>query len=237
MLRGAAMTIPTNMSKILLVEDDSELAALTSDRLRREGYEVDVVGDGVSAVTAVREGGYAAMILDVMLPGLDGLEVCRRVRQGFAGPILMLTARDEEIDEIIGLELGADDYLRKPLRPRVLLARLRAALRRIGAPLLESSEAAVTVDEVRVDPGRREVLVRGSRVEFTSAEFDVLHTLARSAGRVVSRDELYHEVLGTEYDGLDRAIDVHISRIRHKLDPHDVIRTVRGVGYQMVSAS
>lgn len=226
-----------HIAKILLVEDDSELADLTSERLRREGYDVDVVSDGLSAVTRAQQGAYAAMILDVMLPGLDGLEVCRRVRDDFAGPILMLTARDEEIDEILGLELGADDYLRKPLRPRVLLARLRAALRRMDARQQESVEAAVSVGDVRVDPGRREVLVRGARVEFTSAEFDVLHALARSAGRVVSRDELYRDVLATEYDGLDRAIDVHISRIRHKLDPHDVIRTVRGVGYQMVSAS
>jgi two-component system response regulator RstA len=232
------MTVPLEKSpRILLVEDDLELAGLTADRLRKEGWVVDVVGDGPAAVETVRTRVYDAMILDVMLPGFDGLEVCRRVRADFQGPILMLTARDEEIDEILGLELGADDYLRKPLRPRVLIARLKAALRRSELILHERAEAPLRVGTLTVDPGRREVLVNDIRVDFTSAEFDVLYVLARRAGRVVSRDDLYREVLQSEYDGLDRAIDVHVSRIRHKLGAGDEIRTVRGIGYQLAAAS
>lgn len=230
------MSVVPAATAILLVEDDLELAALTASRLRQERYEVDVVHDGLAAVRAVERGHYAALLLDIMLPGIDGLEVCRRVRPHFAGAILMLSARDEEVDEIVGLEVGADDYLTKPLRPRLLVARLKAALRRQQGGVAPA-QTSVTVGELHVEPARREVHHGGRRVELTTAEFDLLHYLAARSGTVVTRDELYRAVLDAEYDGLDRAVDVYVSRIRHKLGDQDVIKTVRGSGYLLAASS
>jgi two-component system OmpR family response regulator/two-component system response regulator RstA len=230
------MSAVTAATAILLVEDDLELAALTASRLRQERYVVDVVHDGLAAVRAVERGSYGAILLDIMLPGIDGLEVCRRVRPHYSGAILMLSARDEEVDEIVGLEVGADDYLTKPLRPRLLLARLKAALRRqqTGA---STAQPAVTVGALQVEPARREVRHHGRRVEMTTSEFDLLLYLAARAGTVVTRDELYRAVLDAEYDGLDRAVDVYVSRIRHKLGDQDLIKTVRGSGYLLAAVS
>jgi two-component system OmpR family response regulator len=230
-----AETIPPH-ARVLLVEDDVELALLTASRLRREGYEVMHVDDGLKAVDAALADAWDVMLLDVMLPGLDGLDVCRRVRDRFAGAIVMVSARDEELDEILGLELGADDYLTKPVQPRLLLAHLKAVLRRRPARGSAEPEHGVHVaGTLRVNEQTREVLDGDRRIEFTTAEFEVLLALVRQSGRVVSRDLLYEQVFGITWDGLDRALDVYVSRIRHRLgddpkSPHR-IKTVRGAGY------
>ena len=226
----------TPHARILLVEDDAELAQLTAARLRREGYEVSHVDDGVRAVEAALAQSWDVMLLDVMLPGLDGLEVCRRVRDRFAGAIIMVSARDEELDEILGLELGADDYLTKPVQPRLLLAHLKAVLRRRPAKsVVESDEGVHVAGTLLVNEHTREVFDGERRIAFTTAEYEVLLALVRQSGRVVSRDQLYEQVFGIAWDGLDRALDVYVSRIRHRLgddpkSPHR-IKTVRGAGY------
>jgi two-component system response regulator RstA len=230
---------PPERPRVLVVEDDRELAQLTADRLQREGYEVAQVHDGLQAVSMITAGGFDAVVLDVMLPGIDGLDVCRRVRDRFAGAIVMVSARDEELDEIIGLELGADDYLTKPLSPRLLVARLKAVLRRRGAPA-ETETGRHVIGDLVVDEARREVLDGGRRVELTTAEFDVLAYLAQRPGLIVGREALYQDVLGVAWDGLDRTVDVYMSRIRHKLgdDPRtpERIKTVRGTGYLLARA-
>ena len=226
----------TPHARILLVEDDAELAQLTAARLRREGYEVSHVDDGVRAVEAALAQPWDVMLLDVMLPGLDGLEVCRRVRDRFSGAIIMVSARDEELDEILGLELGADDYLTKPVQPRLLLAHLKAVLRRRPAKsVVEPDEGVHVAGTLLVNEHTREVFDGERRIAFTTAEYEVLLALVRQSGRVVSRDQLYEQVFGIAWDGLDRALDVYVSRIRHRLgddpkSPHR-IKTVRGAGY------
>lgn len=226
----------TSHARILLVEDDAELAQLTAARLRREGHEVLHVDDGVRAVEAALAQAWDVMLLDVMLPGIDGLEVCRRVRDRFAGAIIMVSARAEELDEILGLELGADDYLTKPVQPRLLLAHLKAVLRRRPAPsLVLPDEQIHRAGTLCVNEHTREVFEGERRIAFTTAEYEVLLALIRQSGRVVSRDQLYEQVFGSTWDGLDRALDVYVSRIRQRLgddpkSPHR-IKTVRGAGY------
>ena len=179
----------------------------------------------------------ALVILDLMLPGIDGLEVCRRVRGASSVPILMLTASGEETDRIVGLEMGADDYLPKPFNTRELLARIRAILRRSGGETAADAASVLRVGTLQVDAGSRTVRVHGKEVELTTAEFDVLHALAANAGRVLSRDQLLQKIHGRDWAAYDRSVDVHISRLRQKIedDPkHPVLlKTVRGVGYQL----
>ena len=177
------------------------------------------------------------VVLDIMLPGGDGFEVCRQVRPQYAGPILILTARDDNLDEILGLELGADDFVTKPVNPRLLLARIRALLRRSQRKNAPSKTGKVSVGELTVDGSRREAEIDGSQVELTTIEFDLLSYLTSRAGEVVSRQEIYQALFRYDYDGLDRSVDVYISRLRQKLGdtpgaPH-YIKTVRGVGYLM----
>jgi two-component system response regulator RstA len=220
---------------ILLVEDDLELAALIKERLEREGYNVAHEADGRRGRDHITSKPPDLVILDIMLPGMDGFEVCRSVRPDYRGPILMLTARDEDVDEILGLELGADDYVTKPVRPRVLLARLRMLLRRASSQPLPLDARRIQLGDLVVDAARREASRQGRRIDLTTVEFDVLWFLASRAGQVVSRQDLYRAVFGYDYDGLDRSVDVYISRIRHKLDDDpaepEIIKTVRGVGY------
>lgn len=225
---------PTSDRTVLLVEDDRTLAELVADFLRQHGFDVAHEGRGDRAAERIERDPPAVVVLDVMLPGLDGLSVCRRVRPSYRGSILLLTARGEEIDEVLGLELGADDYIPKPVRPRVLLARIQALLRR-HAPKAPSRR--ISAGRVVIDAGERKVLVDGVVVELSTAEFELLWVLAERAGVVVERDELYRLVRGIDWDGLDRSVDLRVSRLRKKLGdeekPHRVIKSVRGTGYQL----
>ncbi|MEM6991058.1 MAG: winged helix-turn-helix domain-containing protein [Myxococcota bacterium] len=222
------MRVPT----LLLVEDDTALAGVVREYLRGHGFEVHVEGRGDRAAQAVRDVQPDLVILDLGLPGADGLSVCREIRAWYDKPILILTARGDATDQIVGLELGADDYIAKPVPPRLLLARVRSALRRQHAA---PPASPVRVGELIVDPQSRSVTMRGQSVPLSTAEFDLLHVLARHAGRPLSREELVGEVRGVAYNGQDRSIDLRISRIRKKLgdDPREpaLIKSVRGVGY------
>ena len=220
--------------RVLLIEDDSALAAMVAEYLGGAGFEASACADGRSGLEALRDGRFDALVLDLMLPDLDGLDVCRQVRAESRIPILMLTARGDDTDRIVGLELGADDYLPKPFNPRELLARLRAILRR-SAPDVAEPKQALHFGRLCIDPETRSVQVEGEERPLTSHQFDLLLALARSPGRVLSRERLMDLVRGTELEAFDRSIDVHISRIRAAIedDPQQPRRiiTVRGVGY------
>ena len=217
---------------VLVVEDDARLTEMMHDYLTRHGYEVSVERRGDTAIERIRDASPDVVLLDLGLPGEDGLSVCRAIRNEFAGRIIMLTARTEEVDEIVGLEVGADDYVKKPVSPRLLLARIEAHLRRGRG---EASDGVLEVGELAIDFGNRSVVMRGEPVELTTAEFDLLALLARRAGEVLSRDTIYAEVRGIAFDGVDRSIDLRISRLRKKLgdDPKRprFIKSVRSVGY------
>ena len=220
-----------------MIDDDEKLVSLVREYLEPHGFEVAAVHDGREGVEAVLSADPALVILDVMLPGIDGLELCRRLRQSSRVPILMLTARGDETDRIVGLEMGADDYLSKPFNARELLARIRAILRRSDGEEAADAAAPLQAGPVVVDPGARRVTVRGKEVDLTTAEFDILHALAAHVGRVLSRDQLLEKVHGPSWAAYDRSVDVHISRIRQKIgdDPRRpvLLKTVRGVGYQL----
>ncbi|MEN0067676.1 MAG: response regulator transcription factor [Myxococcota bacterium] len=226
--------------RVLVVEDDRRTAELVRDYLQGEGFTVTLAHRGSEGLAAILTDAPDVVVLDWMLPDLDGLQVCKRARESYAGPILMLTARDDEVDQIVGLEVGADDYLTKPVRPRLLVARLRALLRRTtSSPDGRDPERHEVADWV-IDRGRRSVTVRGEVVDLTTAEFDLLWFLAEHAGSPVTRDQLFEELRGIPYDGLDRSMDMRVSQLRRRLvDAHpeglDPICTVRGTGYQLVS--
>src|SRR5665213_309262 len=218
--------------RILIVDDDEELSSLLTELLTREGFQVECQNDGRRGLTAALSGGFDLLVLDVMLPGLDGFEILRRVRRETRLPVLMLTARGEDEDRIVGLELGADDYLPKPFNTRELVARIRAIMRRLEE---RNPGVRLEINGIAIDPGTREVMREGSGVEVTTFEFDILETLMRSAGRVVSRDELMEELYGRKATPYDRLVDMHISHLRKKLEgDKPLIITVRGVGYQFV---
>ncbi len=230
---------PTN--HLYLVEDDPKLAALVKEYL--EGAQFQVRTEPRGDVAAEWIGRYQPdlVILDVMLPGLDGFEVCKRVRPHYQGPILMLTARGEEIDEVLGLEVGADDYMSKPVRPRLLLSRIRALLRRSQRPtsaVAPGSEETIALSNLVIDSANRSVAMNGDEVSLTTAEFDLLWFLAQRRGRVVTRDEIFEQVRGIEYDGLDRSVDLRITRLRKKLGDDGkqprLIKSIRSVGYLLV---
>jgi DNA-binding response OmpR family regulator len=219
---------------ILLVEDDSRLAEMLSEYLGQAGLRVSIAPSGTTALERLSSADYDALVLDLMLPDMDGLEVCRRVRTTSDTPVLMLTARGDAIDRIIGLELGADDYLPKPFEPRELLARLRAVLRR-RSRARESPEPALRFGRLEIDAAARVVRLDGTPRELTSHQFNLLFVLAEHAGRVLSRDALMDLVKGEHLEPFDRSIDVHMSRIRAAIEddpkkPRRVI-TVRGAGY------
>lgn len=219
---------------ILLIDDDAELCALLGEFLRREGFSVDCAHEGNAGLVHALADGIDLVVLDVMLPGIDGFEILRRLRHQSKVPVIMLTARGEDVDRIVGLELGADDYLPKPFNPRELGARIRAILRRYE----QSREVPVAsgrleVNGVILDPGTRQVLSAGKPVELTTFEFDILEMLMRSAGRVLSRDRLMENFYNRKATPYDRSIDMHISHLRKKLEVGTtLIKTIRGVGYQ-----
>ena len=227
-------------NRVLLVDDDVELCELLTDFLAQEGFELDALYDGVMGLERALSEPYELVLLDVMLPGLNGFDVLRRVREKSRVPVMMLTARGDDIDRIVGLEMGADDYLPKPFNPRELVARIRAILRRAESSLpggeRGESPAALTVGEVVLDPSARQVRCGGEQVVLTSVEFSLLERLLQEVGKVVPRDDLSRHVLGRELSSYDRSIDVHISNLRRTLGrgrgERERIQTIRGVGYQ-----
>lgn len=223
-------------NSILIIDDDIELCELLRDYLTPEGFIVEAVHDGLLGVEAAVSGRYSMVVLDVMLPGANGFEVLRRVRAVSRVPVLMLTARGEDIDRIVGLEIGADDYMPKPFNPRELAARIRAVLRRVeGASAPHADAGRLTVGDVELVAGSRDVLRAGVKVELTSVEFAILEVLMRNAGQVVSRDDLVKQAMGRNPLAYDRSIDVHVSSLRRKLgqraDYSERIKTVRSIGY------
>jgi two-component system, OmpR family, response regulator RstA len=225
------------MVRILLVEDDLKLSHLVMEFLQGQGYEAAVEVRGDRAVDRILGENPHLVILDIMLPGIDGFEVCRRVRPTYTNPILMLTARGDEADELIGLEAGADDYLSKPVRPELLLARIKTCLRRSRD--YNSVSRQIRRGSITIDAGKRTVQEDGHPLDLTTAEFDLLWLMANSAGRIVTRDQISNALHGREWDGLDRSVDLCISRLRKKLGDDgrkpEKIRSIRGAGYMWVS--
>lgn len=236
----------TSSQTILIVEDDERLALLTKEYLQKNGFVVEIESDGRRAITRIIETKPSLVILDLMLPGADGFTVCRSVREEYKSPILMLTARSDDVDQILGLEIGADDYVAKPVKPRVLLARIQSLLKRSTQDVDFSSissmsakaTSVLTFGPLDIDNSRREAWVSGEEIDLTSAEFDLLWLLASNAGRILSREEIFGELRGIEYDGQDRSVDVRISRIRSKIGDDPVhprkIKTIRSKGYLFV---
>jgi len=229
------------MTKVLLIDDDVELTGLLREYLEQEGFEVTVLHDGEAGAAAAVSGDYAIAVLDVMMPRLSGVETLRRIRAAGHMPVLMLTARGDDTDRIVGLELGADDYVPKPCTPRELTARIRAILRRTGAAGVERADnggSPLTVGLLSMWPAERRAEWDGRPLELTSTEFNLLEVLARGAGRPVTKRELSEQALSRPLARFDRSIDVHLSAIRHKLgklpDGRSVIQTVRGLGYQLI---
>ncbi len=233
-------TATATATQILMVDDDLKLCGLVRDYLEPLGYALDSVHTGPEGVEAVRSGDYRAVILDVMLPDMDGFEVLREIRKESEVPVLMLTGRGEEADRVMGLELGADDYLPKTFSTRELLARLRAVTRRATLKVMDADESIEEIvnDELRMRPESRSASVGETPLNLTALEFDLLFSLAQNAGRVRSREQLLDDVAGRDYDVFDRSIDVHMSSLRRKLgdNPKDpkYIKTVRSVGYMMM---
>ncbi|MEC9093598.1 MAG: response regulator transcription factor [Planctomycetota bacterium] len=225
----------TSTTKILLVEDDRELARMVVDFLTPYGYEVFTVSNGEIAIDRIVQDNPAAVVLDVNLPGKDGFDVCRAVRTQYRGAIIFLTARGDDIDEVIGLEMGADDFIAKPVRPQVLLARLRTHIRRARPEGDSQSPSRIDFKNLIIDFSARQCILNGQELELTTAEFDLMWLLAKNAGKVLSRGDLYFELNGFRYDGLDRSIDLRISRLRRKLGDDSmnpkIVKSVRGVGY------
>jgi two-component system, OmpR family, response regulator len=227
------------MTRILLVDDDVELCRMLAEYLGAEGFTVHAVHDGEQGAREARSGNYDAVILDVMLPRLNGIDALRRVRDASRVPIIMLTARGDDVDRIVGLELGADDYLPKPCNPRELVARLRAVLRRSAAAPATPAPGVIEVGDCTIRPGERIGTWRGRPLDLTSTEYNVLEALLRSAGQLVTKAELSERALGRPLQRYDRSIDMHVSSLRRKLgtlaDGRSPIQTVRGAGYQFVS--
>jgi len=222
--------------RIVFVEDDERLSELIKNYLVNNGFNVLTALDGLSGERLVLESAPDIVILDLMLPGIDGMEVCRRIRRSYEGPVLFLTAQDDTIDEVAALEMGADDYIHKPVEPRVLLAKLRAVGRRLGKQMNVSG--VISFGALEINNSSRFVSLDGNEIELSSTEYELLLVLAENAGKIMSRDELSEKLRGVEYDGLDRTIDISISRLRKKLNDctskPERIKTVWGKGYLFV---
>lgn len=227
------------MNRILVIDDDVELCELLTDYLVPEGFDVETVNNSNKGIERALSGDHDFVVLDIMLPGLNGFEVLRTIRKTSNIPVLMLTARGEDVDRIVGLEMGADDYLPKPFNPRELIARIRAIRRRSGTGKKEEEQTApperITVGDLDLNTGTRTVRKTGKNVDLTAVEFDLLDMLLRSAGKVMPRKNLVSKVLGRGLDPFDRSIDVHISSLRkklgHKVKGMERIKTIRGIGY------
>jgi len=225
------------VEEILLIDDDVELCSMLADYLGRYGFHVSAVHRGDSGLKEALKTPYALILLDVMLPGLDGFEVLKRIRAVSSANVLLLTARGDDIDRIVGLEIGADDYLPKPFNPRELLARMRAILRRSTNSEVTVETTLLRVEGLELDTAARTVLQNGQKIELTDVEFGLLKALLQSSGKVVTREELAENVLGRKFHPFDRSLDMHISRLRRKLSgdglDDDRVKTVRGTGYQL----
>jgi DNA-binding response OmpR family regulator len=221
---------------ILVVEDESSIASFVSLYLRNAGYTVRTAATGSDALSEAAANPPALVVLDLMLPDIDGIEVCKRLRQSSDVPILMLTARDEDVDKIIGLEVGADDYLTKPFNPRELVARIKSILRRSSPERRELQTEVIVHGDLRVDAGRREATVNGEEVQLAPKEFDLLWELLDHRGLVLTRDQLLERVWGYTFAGDTRTVDVHVRQLRRKLGDASPIVTVWGVGYKVSTA-
>jgi DNA-binding response OmpR family regulator len=220
---------------VLVVEDEASIASFISLYLKNAGYTVKAVANGSDALAQVESQQPALIVLDLMLPDMDGIEVCRRIRQRSDVPILMLTARDEDVDKIIGLEVGADDYLTKPFNPRELVARVKSILRRSAPAERRPESRVITHGDLVVDAGRREVRVAGDEVQLAPKEFDLLWELLDHRGLVLTRDQLLERVWGYTFAGDTRTVDVHVRQVRRKLGDASPIVTVWGVGYKVAT--
>ncbi len=225
------------MSKVLLIEDEESFGEALAYQLTREGYDVDRVTDGVAGLERFKANGADLVLLDLMLPGMAGEDVCKEIRRSSHVPVIMLTAKDAELDKVLGLELGADDYVTKPFSTRELIARMKSVLRRSSSDVA-SADGVLEAGGVRLDPDRFEVTVRGETVHLPRKEFELLELLMENLGRVLSRETLIDRIWGPEYFGDSRTLDVHIKRLRAKCeeDPHDPrhLVTIRGLGYKFV---
>jgi two-component system response regulator CpxR len=225
------------VEEVLLIDDDVELCSMLSDYLGRYGFHVSAIHRGDTGLKVALKTPYALILLDVMLPGLDGFEVLKRIRAVSSASVLLLTARGDDVDRIVGLEIGADDYLPKPFNPRELLARMRAILRRRSGTDATIEHTLLRVQGLELDTAARTVLQNGQKIELTDVEFDLLKMLLQSPGQVVSREELAENVLGRKFHPFDRSLDMHISRLRRKLSGNgmedDRVKTIRGTGYQL----
>lgn len=226
------MNTPMTNKRILVVDDEPSISSLVDLYLSKEGFAVSVEADGAKALEAIKRFDPALVVLDLMLPGADGLEICKAIRSRGDVPIIMLTARDADVDKIVGIELGADDYVTKPFNPRELVARVKAVLRRSGRPA-GPGPSSLSVGEITIDVGRRTVTTSHGRVDLTAKEFDLLAYLAGNAGIVLGRSKLLEEVWGYERAFDSRTVDSHIRSLRSKLgSASGVLKTVRGVGYK-----
>lgn len=229
--------------KLLLVEDDLRLAATVQEFLQQNEFDVDVENRGDKAIDTILKNNHDLVILDLMLPGVDGLEVCRQVRQHYLHPILMLTARDDSVEQVVGLEIGADDYVTKPVEPRLLLARIRALLRhanRMGEPIA-GQQSQLSIGQFAINRKTRSATLHDIEIPCTEVEFELLWLLASNAGKILNRDTIFEKLNGYPYNGLDRSIDIRVSRLRKKIED-DVasptrIKTVRGKGYLFVESA
>lgn len=227
----------TTMQPILMIDDDTDLCQLVSEYLQLEGFTVQAVHDGQQGLQQAQNGHYLMILLDVMLPGMDGFSVLRQLRQNSHCPVLMLTARGDDIDRIVGLELGADDYLAKPFNPRELLARIRAILRRVESGQTTGS-SQLEINHIQMNTLNRQVECHGQPLQLTATEFQLLEYLMRHAGQVVSKEVLSREVLGKRLQLYDRSLDVHVSNIRKKIaaiNSSEKIQTLRGTGYLFIA--
>ena len=226
----------TTLARVLVVEDEESFSDALSYMLRKEGFEVSVAATGTDALTEFDRTGADIVLLDLMLPEMSGTEVCRQLRQRSAVPIIMVTARDSEIDKVVGLEIGADDYVTKPYSPRELVARIRAVLRRQSPEVAEAGAPTLAAGPVRMDIERHVVTVEGGAVQLPLKEFELLELLLRNAGRVLTRGQLIDRVWGADYVGDTKTLDVHVKRLRSKIEPEPsaprFIVTVRGLGYK-----
>ena len=224
------------MTKVLIVEDEESMAEPLAFLLRKEGFSTEIAGNGPDALTSYDRSGADIVLLDVMLPGMSGTEVCKQLRSRGAVPVIMVTARDSEIDKVVGLELGADDYITKPYSTRELIARIRAVLRR-GSEAEDVSSPILQAGPVRMDIDRHVVSVHGSQTSLPLKEFDLLEYLIRNAGRVLTRGQLIDRVWGSDYVGDTKTLDVHVKRLRAKIEPDPAapryLITVRGLGYKL----
>ena len=226
-----------HMPRILLIDDDEQLGAPLAAYFHRFAFQLEQATRPEAGLARLRQGGWDAAILDVMLPGMDGFALCRAIRKESDIPIIMLTARGEVMDRVVGLELGADDYVPKPFEPRELVARLQTVLRRRGGPPARTAAAGpLRFEGLVVDPVTRSVRRHGEEVDLTSTEFDLLHLLAREPGKVFSRDDILTHLRGHEAELFTRAVDIVVSRLRRKLEPLDAIKTLRNAGYSLALA-